>query len=231
MPGEPARENGDLLLRSGLAFNGRITASVTHELNNVIGTIMQVVGLIEDLAMTEEVKQANLSDKMLSVVDRIERQADRGTTLIKQLNAFAHLGDEDRAECHLGEMLTNLANLSERLIGLKKVSLKRSRLDRNIVVITSPIQLAQAVFGSLQAALQVTTQGQEIELGMSESNQGAAIDIFTPFQGEPDQLELAPDVELIAAKLGLGIDVAAEGQGIHIRIRVPSTLEDGDASD
>lgn len=230
MPGEPASENGDLLLRSGLAFNGRITASVTHELNNVIGTIMQVVGLIEDLALTEEVKQANLSDKMLSVVDRIERQADRGTTLTKHLNAFAHLGDEDHAECHLGEMLTILANLSERLIGLKKVSLKRSRLDREIVVITSPIQLAQAVFEGLQAALRVTAQGQEIELGMSEWNQGAAIDVSTPFQGEPDQLELTPDVELIATKLGLGIDVAAENQGVRIRIRVPSTPKDRDAS-
>ncbi len=227
MPGEFSEHDSRLLLKSGLVFSGRITASVTHELNNVVGTIMQVVGLIEDLAMTDEVRKADLSDKMLSVVERVERQADRGTALIQHLNAFAHLSDEDRADCRLGELLTTMANLSDRLVGLRKVSLKRSGLNQALTVVTSPMQLAQATFGCIQAALDATPGGSELELRLSERDSGADIDILVPDQVEPDRIKPGPDVELIADWMGLSVEVGTEDGRTRIRIGVPSRPEQG----
>jgi C4-dicarboxylate-specific signal transduction histidine kinase len=229
MASEPGTSDSDILLKSGLTFNGRITASVTHELNNVIGTIMQVVGLIEDLAMTEEVKQANLSDRMLSVVDRIEKQSDRGTALIKRLNTFAHMSDEDRAECDLGEFLTTMANLSERLIGLRKVTLRRTGLNRQIIVVTNQILLAQAVFGCIEAVLDVTSEGETIDVELAEADTGARIDVRSPFKGATGEIQPATAVQLIAARLGLRIDASSDDNGVRIRLAIPPKPETGSA--
>lgn len=225
MSNDPGHDDSGLLLRSGLAFNGRITASVTHELNNVIGTIMQVVGLIEDLAMSDEVKQAGLSDRVLSVVERIERQADRGTALIKRLNTFAHLSDKERAECQLGDLLTTMANLSERLVGLKKATLIRSGLGQEVTVITNPIQFAQVVFGCIDAVLSVSSAGDEIELRLSPIKTGGLIEVVAPGVTDPEQIALGADTRMVAERLGLSINSAAEGGAARIRIAVPSRLE------
>ena len=46
----PETNPADKTLSESLAFFGAINASVTHELNNVLGTIEQISGLLEDLA-------------------------------------------------------------------------------------------------------------------------------------------------------------------------------------
>ena len=228
MSNDPGHDDDSgLLLRSGLAFNGRITASVTHELNNVIGTIMQVVGLIEDLALSDEVKQAGLSDRMLSVVERIERQADRGTALIKRLNTFAHLSDKERAECQLGDLLTTMANLSERLVGLKKATLIRSGLSQEVTVITNPIQLAHVVFGCIDAVLNASSAGDEIELRLSLIDIGGLVEVVARGVSDPEQIAIGADTRMVAERLGLSINSAADGGATRIQIAVPLRSEDG----
>ena len=58
MPTDKNNKTADQPVHSTLGFMGEITASVTHELSNVIGTIEQIAGLIGDLAETDDIRKA-----------------------------------------------------------------------------------------------------------------------------------------------------------------------------
>jgi len=134
------------LLQRSSEFTGRITASVTHELSNVLGTIEQVIGLIDDLALTEPVQAAGLSEKLVSVVGRIENQTQRGTELVRRLNKFAHLSDAAVTDGDLTALLENITTLSQRFAGLKKVHLTATGLDQPLAITTDWLATAQLVF-------------------------------------------------------------------------------------
>ncbi|MFH1686298.1 MAG: hypothetical protein ABIE70_02095 [bacterium] len=165
----PAMDNTAARQRlfAGLAFSGEITASVTHELNNVLGTIEQVTGLIEDLADTDAVRQAGISDKLLDVVGRVTKQTVRGTALINHLNGFAHLSDNAAAECDLGELVQRMAVLSARFAKMRKVQLATTLPDQSITIRSSPFEVTQAIFGGIKRALQMAKPPEPIKIGLS----------------------------------------------------------------
>ncbi len=164
-------------LFAGLAFSGQITASMTHELNNVLGTIEQVVGLIEDLSATDVVRQAGISDKLLDVVGRVTKQTDRGTTLIKNLNGFAHLSDNEVAECDLGDLVEQTVVLCARFAKMRKVQLVTVRPDQSIVIRSCPFQIVQAIFGGIKTALQIAEPPEPIQIGLGPCERGGLMTI------------------------------------------------------
>ena len=97
----PAPIENDFLFNS-LHFFGALTASVTHELNNVLGTIDQISGLLEDMAASASNNQTVSIENLNSLSEKINRQTERGIALIKQLNTFAHSADHVTAEFNLG---------------------------------------------------------------------------------------------------------------------------------
>lgn len=176
-------------LIAGLAFSGEITASVTHELNNVIGTIEQVTGLIEDLAVTDAIREAGVSDKLLDVVSRVTKQADRGTALIKRLNGFAHLSDNPMAECDLGQLVESMVALSARFASMRRVQLTTVSLDQSIVIKSNPFQVALAIFGGIKRALQIAKPKEPIEISLGPCERGGILTIDVRCDGDETPLE------------------------------------------
>ncbi len=162
-------------LLEGLAFSGEITASVTHELNNVLGTIEQMTGLVEDLAEIDSVREAGLSDKLIDVGGRIVKQTDRGTALIRHLNYFAHLSDIATAQCKLDELLENLVALSERFANMRRIQLVTSGLDAEVVVPSHPFPIAQVIFDVIRRTLQVAEPSEPVEIALTPCDEGGMI--------------------------------------------------------
>ena len=76
-----------------LRFFGRMTASLSHDINNVFSTINELAGLIHDLDALARQGDRIAPDKIRSLTERISAQVGRGEILIKQLNRFAHAVD------------------------------------------------------------------------------------------------------------------------------------------
>jgi len=150
---------------------------VTHELNNVLGTIEQVTGLIEDLAETDAIRDHGVAEKILSVVDRVGKQAERGAGLIKRLNSFAHLTDEGETTCNLAELLENIVALSERKARMGKATLVTAGLDREIIITASPLLVVQFVYGAIKRALAIADPTEPIRISLTRSEAGGEISI------------------------------------------------------
>jgi len=155
-----------------LSFMGEITASVTHELNNVLGTIEQVTGLIEDLAAVDFAQNSEIAGKLLDVVEKVARQSDRGTSLIKRLNRFAHLNDEPFGEYNIAELLETMIYLSERAAKMNKVELVAGTIDRDIIIGIRPLATAKEIYDVIKLGIRLANPSEKVEIDLHPCDNG-----------------------------------------------------------
>ncbi len=212
------------LFQKSSAFTGQITASVTHELSNVLGTIEQVIGLIDDLALTEPVQAAGLTDRLVSVVGRIENQTQRGTELVRRLNKFAHLSDAAVSDGDLAALVENITALSQRFAGLKKVHLTANGLGEPLAITTDWLATAQVVFRCIQLAIQNAEQDDTIEIRLAPDADGAVISVESPREVSSDPGLTDHETALLAKKLGARLTGTSDEDRFAITLRLPRNL-------
>lgn len=121
----------------GLKFSGRVNASISHELKNILAIISETAGLLNDL--TDLAKQGK--DLELSLFencsDSIIEEIQRGFTTIKQMNKFAHSVDVPIKKIDLLETLNLTVELSSLLSFASNVQINDSD-NEVILVLTSP---------------------------------------------------------------------------------------------
>ncbi|MFZ5979046.1 MAG: hypothetical protein ACOYVF_00295 [Candidatus Zixiibacteriota bacterium] len=137
----------ELKLHEGsLAFFGAVTASVSHELNNVISIIDQNAGLLGDLLAGVQHGRPLSEEQLKRVADKITMQTGRGVGIIKRLNTFAHSADKPVREFDLNAVIENLTALTERLANLKAVKQEVIYPNRPLIMTGNPFLTQQMVF-------------------------------------------------------------------------------------
>lgn len=108
-----------------LAFFGKIAASVTHELRNVLAVINESNGLMADyLAMMREAPFPH-REKFQRSVQKIEEQVRRGVEITSRFNRFAHSMDHAYADIDLNAIATQTVSLAQRLAALRNKNHKK----------------------------------------------------------------------------------------------------------
>ena len=79
--GQPAQS----VLDAGLAFFGAVTASVTHEQNNVLSVIDQTAGLLQDMIAAEREGTPINIDRLADAVRTVQAQTERSLGIIRRL--------------------------------------------------------------------------------------------------------------------------------------------------
>jgi signal transduction histidine kinase len=188
--------------KKSLAFFGAVTASVSHELNNVISIIDQSAGLMEDMIIGEE-KGIPLSVERLSeTVASIQKQAGRGLKIIQRLNRFAHSSDFPVTEFDLNETVSNLVELSRRLAGLRRADTEYTPVPVETKITGNPFLLQQALFEIIMILLGSAERGDIITVKASSTDSGAAIEASLPRQFDIPEDRLATVEEMAEALEG-----------------------------
>ncbi|MFZ5426414.1 MAG: hypothetical protein ACOZEN_05540 [Thermodesulfobacteriota bacterium] len=113
-------------------FMGRMAASVSHDLCNVLATIQQATGLLSDylaLARRESLKSMGLrpkfkyDQKFEEIIGQVQTQVDRGQTICEHLSHLAHSADETPAGADLAQACRLIVGLAGRVAKKHKVSL------------------------------------------------------------------------------------------------------------
>jgi signal transduction histidine kinase len=154
----------DQIKRKEVAFFGRITAGITHEIKNVLAIIQESSGLMEDVLDVTEDNTFPHKDKFIKSLDRIRRQIQRGTDITTRLNWFAHSPDLSPASLDLNETAEKMVLLASRFARLKNVVLESSPSDPPIVIMSDPVSLEMALFESIEILLKAIDTGGKITL-------------------------------------------------------------------
>ena len=168
----------------GIAFWGTVTASVTHELRNVISIIEQTAGLLDDLVKGEERGIPMSIERLSSVSASIQKQTRRGLGIIEHLNQFAHSTDVAEACFDLTETIGNLIELSRRPADMKQVGLAFKATPDPIKVTGNPFAIQHTVFEALLISFSGASAGTTVTVE-SDTADGDGIVTITYEGAEP----------------------------------------------
>jgi signal transduction histidine kinase len=149
----------DSIGQSGLQFFGRVSASISHELKNVLAIINENAGLLEDLTFAAQRGAAIDPDRLNKTAQNFLKQIHRADEILKNMNRFAHSVDEFCLQVNLYEVATLVANLAGRLAAMRKVSLITTSPQEPITLTSNPFLLENLIWLCLDFAIAATSAG------------------------------------------------------------------------
>ncbi len=174
------KQNTNEETAAALRFFGIVTASVSHELNNVNSTIEQIAGLLEDdLTHLADGRQI-APERLQNIHERILRQTRRAAEIIARLNSFAHSADDPWIRFELNLLLDNLVELSTRLAQRHRVKLSFKPASNEVWMTGNPFLLAQVVFGYLQGFWEKAPTGSVIEVVTESADGNGTVRLASP---------------------------------------------------
>jgi hypothetical protein len=202
----------------GLNFFGKVNASISHELKNILAIISETSGFLNDL--TDLAKQGK--DLQLSLLescnDSIAEEIQRGFDTIKQMNKFAHSVDIPIKEVDLIETLKLTITLSGFLSTAGKVRLRDS-LESIPPVLTSPFLLQDLIYQLLIFLYQSPSQENHVGIELAPHNtHGVHLKFIAPtrknWDGFPtEKIQRIADI--------LGIEFSETDAPANLILKVP----------
>lgn len=131
---------------------GKLTASATHEFQNVLAIIKESAGLMEDLLTLTPMENAELLEQRLGMpLSTIKKQVARGVDLVSCLNGFAHSTDHARYKVDVQALLKRLVSLSQRLAAGTGVELVFEGGRPPLYLKTDGVQLQVCLYHALES--------------------------------------------------------------------------------
>ncbi len=131
-----------------LQYFGKVSASVTHELKNVLAILNENAGLLQDFAAMAEQGQPLDPERIRRLATTMMTQINRGDDIIKRMNRFAHSADEHLATVELNELVTMVLKMFERTATNRGVKTAVTSTTARVTIITDPFAL-ETLLGSL----------------------------------------------------------------------------------
>ncbi|MBT6068759.1 hypothetical protein HOG48_03315 [Candidatus Peregrinibacteria bacterium] len=153
-----------------IVFFGKITASVTHEQQNVLAIIQESAGLMEDLLTFSAEGSDSLNNRLEKSLTVIKKQLRRGIDLTTCLNRFAHSPDQPLTQIDLYEITEQMTILSSRFAALKEVVLINHAPDQPIQIVINLVQLQIALFSSIEYCLDLLTPGGQLDISLEKQS-------------------------------------------------------------
>jgi C4-dicarboxylate-specific signal transduction histidine kinase len=161
-----------------LAFAGRVAASVTHELNNVLSTISELSGLLADVAASDPAKGEVSQERLERIATSLMAQVKRGAAIVKRLNRFAHSSDTDIQSVNVNELVGLVAGLTEPLTRRHSVTLETDLDDTAITIQTNAFLLEQLLYLWIDDAASASERGQTVRIVCRPHAQGCVIEVI-----------------------------------------------------
>ncbi|MDA3917677.1 MAG: hypothetical protein PF690_11990 [Deltaproteobacteria bacterium] len=139
------------------AFFGKVTANVTHELQNVLAIIKESAGLMEDF-MQFQMNPENLPDlevNLKKILGKIKEQTLRGGNLTTALNGFAHTTDRVEAEIHIHKAVEKLLLITNRLFVLQGFEINLAECEQSPSIVIDHVLFQKIIFMSIECLMEI----------------------------------------------------------------------------
>lgn len=210
-----------------LMFFGKVNASISHELKNILAIISETAGLMTDLlALAAKGKKVE-SETLLSCGRDIVEEIQRGFSTIKQMNVFSHSVDEMVREIDLHEMLELVAGITGFLSYTGKVSLEMAS-DGGCLVVTSPFRLQQVIYEMLIAIFRSIGPRGKIKIKAEPVDDNHVQITFSGIDPKMEETLPLENFDQIARSVNARLHADNDGQTFNLEI--PRSIEALDMS-
>ena len=161
-----------------LAFFGKVNASISHELKNILAIISEAAGLLQDLTEMMSRGQKIELEMLKTCSQYIVEEIQRGFTTIKQMNKFSHSVDAPLKSVNIIEVIDLMINLAGFLSFASKIRFDLPQ-DGASTVSTCPFRLQNLVYHTLVFAFKSVGVDGKIEIAVHQHHAG-----FIDFEDE-----------------------------------------------
>jgi C4-dicarboxylate-specific signal transduction histidine kinase len=197
-----------------------MTASISHEIKNVLAIINENAGLLEDLALMAD-RGAAIETRRLENMSRVVmKQVDRADAIMKNMNRLAHSVDESIKTIDLKDILELLVALSGRFASTRGVAVQPKFNEGPLRLKTSPFFLMNLLWLCLDFAMDAAGEEKMVEL--VTQNTEAGIQVFFKglggLTGAPLKLFPAEPEKGLCGLIGAELEVSPGKREIVVRI-------------
>ena len=147
------RDRFKAVSETAVPFLGKVTASLCHEMRNVLATIHENAGLLEDLvAFAERGRPLDLQ-RVRDLAGKVGGQVRRGGEITDRMSLLAHSGDEPVAQVDVGKILKLVISLEERIATMRGVTLRAVKVDDPVVIRMDPFVLETLIWLCIECGL------------------------------------------------------------------------------
>ncbi len=192
--------NTNILREKQLEETGKILSSFTHELNNHLATINESKGLLQDYIEMGRIDDEDLCRKLEKILTRLDTRADMINEMTKHLNSFAHRFDTPLSTFDLCDLIEEQLFFHKRTVRLKKVTLEKNLLNRDVSITSSPALLQYLFQRYFYHALNLLDENDSLKITSQKQGKSYLIGLllqkkedFSPSHGGP---VLSADIQL-----------------------------------
>jgi C4-dicarboxylate-specific signal transduction histidine kinase len=174
--------NWEIVGKGGVQFFGIISASISHDIKNVLAVLNENAGLIEDLVLMAEKGASFNQERVKSLASSIKKQIQRADRIAKNMNRFAHSVDEPLSNIDVCDTLELIVALSGRLADMRGVKLEPLYTTERIHITTNPFFLENLLWRCLDFAMTAVTEEKTVGIIVEDIEKGVQIK-FTKLEG------------------------------------------------
>ncbi len=210
----------EIIAQSGLQFFGKIAASISHEIKNVLAIINENAGLLEDLTLMAERGMAIDPQRLRALSRTLMKQIKRADAIVKNMNRFAHSADASLQTIDLNDVIELLAALSNRIAVMRGITLNPQLNENPVTLKTSPFLLMNLLWLCLDFAMGAAGDDKVVELVTQKADANIQIRFKRIDCLAEDALQLFPTerekrlLELLKAEL----EVSTENREILVKL-------------
>lgn len=169
--------NACVIAEEGLLFFGKMSASISHELKNLLAIINENAGLLEDFTAMAARGIALDGDRLQRLASDVKRQVDRSDEILRSMNRFAHTIDKPLDRVDIADFLQLGCTLAQRLAAMHALRLEVIAPPEPIVIETAPFQLLNIIWCCIDFMVGRQTAKGVIRLGVNASERRIRIAI------------------------------------------------------
>lgn len=209
---------------AGLAFFGKMSACISHDIKNHLAIINEKAGLCGDLLFMAEEKGRPLDLEMIKeLAKNIGQQVKRADQVVKDLNRLAHSVDEPYCLVDLNETVALIASIPQRLVSSKGIRLDINLSTSGIQVESNPFFLMYIIFYFIDNAMSVSNDG-EVQVHLKDVGDAGQVTISGSFEAEVHSTDAIPaSISVLEEKLGVRVEL--ESNTGKVVISVPKAFE------
>ena len=165
----------DAVEMEGLRFFGTVSASISHEIKNVLSIMNETAGLLQDLVRMAGRGGPMDPDRLGRLADSMGMQIRRADGIVKNLNRFAHSADESVTRVDLGDLTGFVLGLCAREAFMRNVTLAFEPDSKPLPITTNPFVLETLLWRCLEAAMEAGGEGSVVEIRTEATEQRCRI--------------------------------------------------------
>ncbi|MBW2345115.1 MAG: HAMP domain-containing histidine kinase [Deltaproteobacteria bacterium] len=169
----------DIIGDAGFQFLGKMNASISHEIKNVLAILNEDAGLLKDYFIMADKGKPIDTERQKTLAGKIIEQIRRADVIVRNMNRLAHSVDQPVLKVDLCEILHFMADLSRRFASMKGVTLKITPPKSQVMIATNTFFLENLIWLCLDFSMNVSGEEKSVGLVSEATEENGAKIRFT----------------------------------------------------